>query len=524
MANSAQFTSSQPYTVPGNFMAGFANRLAIPIPASVALVSNLNNFTINSNNNLTYSGTTPAKISLSGLICLGGFIPSQIPPAPLSLDSGPKVALSFFAQVNASLTNVNLVGNVSSLKLTYYYPQFEWPATYQATTLDIFDVMPGDVITFWAYYEWIVPPVAPVDPATFYVNITKCNLSLTVFSASSIEAALTHTPDHKTNVITTPISAPIGDGINTKLYSFPSNCKGLNLVEIRMNITGIKAYSNITNSYAPLIVGINNYIYLAVNSNLEQQQLSYAFSGNQPFVSNGNTIFPSTLVTRLLVDLKEDDVISILYNADDVSILDPTSPAGFSLLTDGKLDATVDFNLMCTPALYPQATVRQTAFHAVTIPVDSSTVEFSFTDSKVNSSIFELDNKNNLVYTGKAAATFKLRANFFINNLTLNNSNGDVTNVDLVNLGFTIGSNGRKVTNLVSESEVYTSVGNTFSLPTTIGMENVFTIHPGDYISILMYANNVVYTTTPPLPGVTTEHAAKDSTITLTGTVLLVIE
>lgn len=518
MANSAQLTSFIPYSTLGQFLPGFHNKLQIIVPSQVARATMLNNFTVNDDGNLAYSGCGPAKIAVTGLISLGGFIPNQIPPPPLPLDSGPKVRLNFFTQVGSQ------VGNISSVKITYYYPQFEWAATYQANTLDVFNFMPGDVITFWAYYDWIILPVAPVNPATFAVMVTKCNLSLTAFSSREVITRNTGIRDLATYLVAKTISVPIGFN-NSALCLIGPLPEGPSLIEVRMNILEIKAYINATGSYAPLIVGINNYIYLAVNGNLIPQQLAYSFSGNQPFVTNGNTIFPSSLVTRLLVDIKKTDIISIVFNSSDVSVLDPSSPAGFSLLEEGELEMKLQFNVIYTEALYPQVSFRQRFDQSVEIPLESNdTVEFPLTDCKVDSSNFQLDEKNNLIYIGEHPSRFKYRAHFFTNNLVLNNSNSEVANVDLVNLGFAIGRNGAKPNNLVSVSQTYTSVEGTFSLPANNTVENAFEVLPGQRISLLVYANNAIYTTTPPIPGVVAKRPPAESSLTLTGRVVFVIE
>lgn len=519
MANSAQLTSSVSYPIPGPFLPGFANKLQVPVPANVALPDMLSNFIINGSGNLVYTGTSFSRIAMSGLVSIGNFIPSQLPPPPLPLDSGPKVRLNFFMQVGSQ------EGNTSSLVLTYYYPAFEWGATYEANTVDTFDFGPGDEVTFWTYYEWLVPPVAPVDPNTFYVTIGRCNLSLTAFSSSTVIPR--NTKPMSVNTSSVVKTVPVGLNVNSVLYTFKPRVKGVALTEVRVNIPEMKAFINASGTYAPLIVGINNYIYLAVNGDILPQQVAYAFSGNQPFVSNGDTIFPSTLVTRLLTYLRETDEISVIYNTDEVFIVNPSSPAGFGLLTDGTLTAKFDFSTITTEALSPQAMVRQASNQNVVVPIGSSlntAVEFPLTDCKVDSTNFELDEKNNLIYIGEQQSWFKFKASFSTNTLVLNNSDGEVAVVDLANVGFAIGIDGQKENNVVTESQTYTSLNGTFNLVAGNTVENAFRVRPGDRISFLVYANDTVYTIAPPIPGVIVKTPPINSTLTLSGRLVLSIE
>lgn len=520
MANSAQLTTSVSYPIPANFKEGIANKVQIPIPANIALAEVMNNFIVNAAGNLEFSGGAPAKIDLRGGLSFGTFIPSQVPPPPLPLDSGPKVKFTAYAQVGSQ------VGLPTSIVFTIYYPAFEWASSYSIETLDTLTFSPGDEVTFWAYYEWIIPPVAPVDPNTFYVNIEKCNLSLTAFS--SIAVITRNLGPMSVDVSSSIQTVPIGPNVNSVLFTFKPHVSGPALVELRMNIPMMKAFKNSTGTYAPLIVGITDFIYLSVNGDLTPRQVAYAFSGNQPFVSNGDTIFPSTLVTRLLADFKQSDEVSVIYNSDNVFIVDPSSPAGFSILTDGKLTAQFNFNAISTEELYVQASVQQTADTSVTVPIGTNlntAVEYPMTDCKINSSNFQLDGKTNyLTYIGEHQSWFKIKGIFNYSNLELKNANADVPVVSLGNFGFLIGVDGQRENNVVTETEVYTNVAGTFSLMSSNSFENAFRVRPGERISLLLYTNNVVYTIAPPVPGVVVKVPPPNSTVVLTGRLVLTIE
>jgi hypothetical protein len=217
MSYSAHYSAPGAYTIPANFYPGAANAVEIPVIGGKA--SCLNNFVVNADGRLQFTGTETAPVVVKASFTLGSLKPSQVEPnAPL--DYGPKAILYGWVQV----------GKKKSVPVrldhTLYYPEYEYPfISYHLDVDQVFELAPGDVLQFVAYYEWMVAPKPPVDLPTFYVTVQQASLSWLI-NTDSVPAERPTQTLHLENETT----IPLGRTLNTSVCEFPAKTSGRTLL------------------------------------------------------------------------------------------------------------------------------------------------------------------------------------------------------------------------------------------------------------------------------------------------------
>jgi len=247
--------------------------------------------------------------------------------------------------------------------------------------------------------------------------------------------------------------------------------------------------------------------------------------------------------TRILANLNSNTVVNVMLQIPYVLVLDFLDPPTFfRQITNGSIISQFNINTLVNRPLYPLALLQQPVNQSVNIPINTSlgtAVEFPLTGGILSfPSNFIFNPHDQLVYTGSNISgpnnNFKLKATFNITDFTLTTFDESNVAVHMTNLGMAIGIGGHAVTgnNFVTEVNEFTSSGQIsgagtagpFAVTSAIEVQNTFSMHKNDRLSILFYANNIVYTETYPSTPVCNFAPPAGSYLTLTGNVTLVIE
>lgn len=495
MAYSAQLTSLAPYAVATPFYEGIANKIEIPVLTGTS--SFLSNFTVNGAGNLQYSGTQPARIVVKAKLSFGGEQPSQIDPLS-PLDFGPKCQLVSYIQVGSQQSVP------TTLDHTLYYSAYEWPLINYSLDVDQeFLFNPGDIIQFFAYYTWVLPPTTPVDPATFYITITQCNLSWLINSDSC--------PHHCSDAplplhAETKVAIPLGLGLNTSLYEFKASKTGKTLISVRMNIRQEILHNNNTGLDTD-VINTNWYAYLAVNGALVPNVIVTQTITNQPnLLLPDYQVWPASLELLLLAELNEGDRVQVIANL--TAALAPLATPPYILpVPDGQgyVTTSLELDAIMTLPLYPDAMVMPVYNSSIYLPLDGNldnAVEFPLDGCEVKySDDFKLE-CGKLVYRGEHDKRFKIRFALNFARFLLLNSNLDPAITTLQHVGFAVGLNGQHYNGIRTFNNMYgDSRYGSLKWLSNQSATNDIHLRCGDRISVLLYTRDVRYLNQPPSIG-----------------------
>lgn len=494
--NTAQYTTAAPYTVPTPFFAGAANAIEIPVIGGVA--SSLSNFVVDGGR-LKYTGECNAAVAVKAKWSFGAQEPSQIEPAA-PLDYGPKAIMMGWIQVG-STKSVPI-----RLDQTLYYPAFEWPFILYSLDVDqVFDLQPGDVLKFFASYDWRFPPLPPVNVTTFYQTLHQVSLSWVVNTdrKPGLHGELLPPVEADVNV-----NLGIGGTVNNKVYEFESEISGRTLIHVRMNVGETTLYNNDT-GLTTRVINTNWYGFLSINGVLTPANLIYQTITNQANIFNGDTVWPASLELYQLVDLQVGDDIAVIVNIKDV-LAPKATPPFFQQVLDGHgvVSSQVDLKIIMTPPVFPDAMVTPLYYNTVLLPIDGelfSATEFPLGGSNVTTfdedTTFSIEG-GKLIYKGKEnKKRFKIRASLVIDKLLLQNSDLDPAVIVLQNVGFAIGVNGVAYNTVETFDNMYSDSRYNFKWLATRSTANVVRLKKGDEVSLLVYTNNLRYLNVPPLFG-----------------------
>jgi hypothetical protein len=523
MAYSAQLTTPAPYLVSTPFLQGIANTIQIPVTGGVA--SLLSNFTLNGDGNLQYTGNHKAKIVVKAKFSFGAEQPSQGDPTS-PFDVGPRIVMHGYVQVGDQKSVESLLDH------SVYYDAAEWPGIFY--TMDVnqeFCFNPGDEVRFYAYYIYVLPPPGPVNPDTFFVTLNQVALSFLINSdREKKECEKERRRERKEkDQVPVPLGAEtkIQMPINTafKAYEFKSDVCGKTLIWVRMNIKEATLFNQGT-SLTTIVDNTDWQAWLAVNNGPPGVLIMQTIT-NQPNISNGNTVWPASLEFLLLADLKKGDLISV--NAVLTYVLAPlATPPFVQLVTSGYVSANLTFDIILSPPLVPMGQLIPDKHETVLLPLrgclDDAKVmplsgEMKFSED------FEVKGCE-LVYKGKEAKRFKIRAAMNIARLMLLNADNDLAEITLQGFGMAIGKNGKAYNNGRTATNKYGDLRYFFTWMTNESATNDILLERGDRISILVYTRNITYLNVPTAIGTTIPNLRpkEGSVVVLSGSTSVVIE
>jgi len=512
--NSAQLSAVTPYEVPGDFHPGEQNAVKIPIVNGTASV--LENFKVNANGDLEYTGNRETEIRLTGLFSFGSIKPSQTFPGA-TLDVGPKATMWLYFKVAGKK------GVASRFDQTIYLPDWQWPVTrYCLDLADTFTFRRGDVIEVFTYYDWTLPPQPPLNPATFYFNIKLASLAIAAFSNVDTEVPTGIPIFTKSEQVQAEI--PLGDHVNKKVWTFKPGINGRVLIDVRLNILNEKAKLE-SGAIVP-IFGSTWWTYVSINGVLQPQFLNFQTIANSPVLYNGS-VFPSTQTFFLMADLKENDEVSVLAMHQFDCLVFTDTPPFFAFITRGSIVTDLQLHTIVSPALYTNGVLRMLSDSTVTIPLDTNldnAIVLPWGEAKLDFPEQFRFRDGQLTYTGPQTRPFKIVADLNISSLELKTSDGDPVVIDIQTLGFAIGVNGQKYNLVRTESNVYSDTRYVLTLVCNQTTSNVITLSRNQNISILLYFFNSKYLDQPPAQGVPSKTPAPGSYINLKGSVSVSIE
>jgi hypothetical protein len=491
MSYSAHYSAPGTYTIPANFYPGTANAMEIPVIGGEA--SCLNNFVVNADGRLQFTGTETAAVVVKAKFSFGSQKPSQVEPnAPL--DYGPKAILYGWVQVGKKKSVP------ARLDQTLYYPDYEYPFIYYNLDVDqLFELAPGDVLQFFACYEWVVAPRPPVELPSFYLTVQQASLSWLI-NTDSVPAERPTQTLHLEN----KTAIPLGRTLNNSVCEFQANTSGRTLIQVRMNVRTATLFNDDT-KLTTTVISSTWFAFLAVNGELTGTDLVAQAITNQPNIFIGdNTVWPSSVELCFLADLAPTDKISVIVNVTS-GLATSAAPPFFLPVPDGhgSLAVDLDFDIVLTPPLSPSAMLSPVSNSSVLVPLGgnlATATTFPLDATTALSGEFQLVN-GKLRYTGGRENTFKIRGALNIGNCLLENSDLDPAVASLQKFGMAIGVNGRAVNGVETPNIVYTD--NRFGLKWIASQfaTNVVKLTPGDEVSLLVYTNNNRYMNVPPEAG-----------------------
>jgi hypothetical protein len=269
-----------------------------------------------------------------------------------------------------------------------------------------------------------------------------------------------------------------------------------------MNIGETTLFDNAT-SQTTRVINTNWFTYLSLNGSNDRNNITYQTITNTPNLSNGNTVWPATLELYLLVDLKENDEITV--KSDIVDGLAPNAnPPYFRPVPNGNVNTVLTFESICTKSLVPSV---QTVSHynsTLTVPLDGkldSALEFPVEGEVDFGDDFEIVAKK-LVYRGERKQKFLVRGALNLARLTLNfpviSPPLAPPVITLQGVGFAVGVNGAKQNEVKTLTNMYTDLRYNFKWIAEENAENVVEMKQGDVLSFLVWSNNASYMTEAP--------------------------
>lgn len=514
MSYSAHYSARGAYAIPADFYAGAANAIEIPVIGGRATC--LNNFVVNADGRLQFTGTRTVPVVVKAKFSFGSQKPSQGDPnAPL--DYGPKAILYGWVQVGMK-KSVPV-----RLDQTIYYLEQEYPVVYYSLDVDqVFELAPGDVLRFLAYYEWVVGPTPPIDLASFYLTIQQASLSWLINTDCGPAERSTQTLQLKRQT-----TIPLGRTLNTSVCEFQANTSGRTLIHVSMSFRTATLFLD---DRLLLNVGTTLFAFLAVNGELTGTALVAQTIANQPNIFiNDNTVWPSSVEFVLLADLAPTDTISIVVNATH-GTGKSTEPPFFHCVPDarGSLAADLDFNIVLTPPLIPSAMLSPVHSSSVLLPVGgnlATATAFPLGATIALSEEFQLVH-GKLRYTGDRENTFRIRGALNIGRFLLENSDLDPAVASLQRFGMAIGVNGQAVNGVETPNLVYTDNRFGFKWMATQFATTVVKLARGDEVALLVYTNDNCYMNVPPAAGndILIKLPTPGSVLLLTAAASLVIE
>jgi hypothetical protein len=473
-------------------------------------------FELDANKNLRFTGPDNSNVMIKTKFGFGALQPSQVDPHPL--DQGPRGEVYVYVQVG------DRKGVTVRLDETVYFDPNEWPVVrYTLDLEDIFTINTGETVRCFAYYVWVQPPVAPVNPNNFYLTILAANLSFIALSTDHESGGSFPLPQIEELKVNPPLYT------QSQIYSYTPGVTGLRLINIRLNISEIVIYDSTRNQTSQGI-GTAFNAFLSLNGGGAQAVQTLQTITNQPNIIVGNTMWPTHLDLYLLANLQPTDSVTVMVFINFVVAVDPSNPPFFNFVPAGSCPMTVQFVSSTNVALNPRVQTFPEYNKTINLGVDGKSQEFpvegALVSLKETGAIRFALQDSQLTFTGNSPRWVKVRANLIIAQILLHNSDHDPAFVVDQNLGFAIGVNGATVNSVQDVNRTYSDIEVLHKWMATQSAENFILLNPGDRLSFLLWTNSIGYLNTPtnPLVVLPVHTPAAGSTVMLTGKLTVILE